>query len=344
MHEVEHALLDAIVASPDDDEPRLVYADYLETRGDPRGEFIQLQCRAARLGAEDPAHGELAVRADELTREHGKAWLADLIALGLPARYTFHRGFVEAMRGRFPAATLRPTELVAAAPLLTALELTVEGQKDRVALAKADGVAALARARALWVHGKHRADTRDFRGPIADLTGLAAVPFTQLRELHLSWLRTKSPQLAALLAAPGMARVEYLKLHLGMPTAEVCEVAASLHLPNLVSLDLAFNAINTEGLTELLARPALATVGALVLDGGGLGGAALERLVAAELPALRSLSLAFNPIGEQARMLARWKGAPRLETIDLRRAGVSEDTRKYLLAERPHLVEVQVAG
>jgi uncharacterized protein (TIGR02996 family) len=33
------ALLQAVLASPDDDTPRLVYADWLEERGDPRGEF-----------------------------------------------------------------------------------------------------------------------------------------------------------------------------------------------------------------------------------------------------------------------------------------------------------------
>ena len=42
------ALLEAIYASPDDDALRLVYMDYLQDRGDPRGEFISLQMK--RLG------------------------------------------------------------------------------------------------------------------------------------------------------------------------------------------------------------------------------------------------------------------------------------------------------
>ena len=33
----------AICAEPDDDLPRLIYADWLDDRGDPRGEFIRLQ-------------------------------------------------------------------------------------------------------------------------------------------------------------------------------------------------------------------------------------------------------------------------------------------------------------
>jgi len=40
----ENAFLQAILDDPDNDDLRLVYADWLEERGDPRGEFIRLQC------------------------------------------------------------------------------------------------------------------------------------------------------------------------------------------------------------------------------------------------------------------------------------------------------------
>jgi uncharacterized protein (TIGR02996 family) len=38
-----------ILAAPDDDAPRLVYADWLVERGDARGELIQTDCALARL-------------------------------------------------------------------------------------------------------------------------------------------------------------------------------------------------------------------------------------------------------------------------------------------------------
>jgi uncharacterized protein (TIGR02996 family) len=41
------AFIRAIIAEPDDDVPRLVYADWLDERGDPRGEFIRVQCALA---------------------------------------------------------------------------------------------------------------------------------------------------------------------------------------------------------------------------------------------------------------------------------------------------------
>mgnify|MGYP001614308041 CR=1 FL=1 len=47
----DDALLAAIYASPDDDTPRMVFADALSERGDLRGEFIALQLARARGGA-----------------------------------------------------------------------------------------------------------------------------------------------------------------------------------------------------------------------------------------------------------------------------------------------------
>ena len=41
-----------------DDAPRLVYADWLGTHGDPRGEFIALQCRRASLPTDDRERSE----------------------------------------------------------------------------------------------------------------------------------------------------------------------------------------------------------------------------------------------------------------------------------------------
>jgi uncharacterized protein (TIGR02996 family) len=48
----DDALLAAVAASPNDDAPRLVYADWLDERGDQRGEFLRLEVRlAAGCGA-----------------------------------------------------------------------------------------------------------------------------------------------------------------------------------------------------------------------------------------------------------------------------------------------------
>ena len=52
----EALFLQAVLENPDDDTPRLIYADWLEERGDPRGEFIRVQCELANMTEEDD-HG-----------------------------------------------------------------------------------------------------------------------------------------------------------------------------------------------------------------------------------------------------------------------------------------------
>ena len=49
--------LAAICANPDDDAPRLVYADWLDEHGDPRGEFIRVQVELAALCQPRMLHG-----------------------------------------------------------------------------------------------------------------------------------------------------------------------------------------------------------------------------------------------------------------------------------------------
>jgi len=45
----EGALLQAALESRDDDTLRFVYADWLEERGDPRGEFLRVESRLRGL-------------------------------------------------------------------------------------------------------------------------------------------------------------------------------------------------------------------------------------------------------------------------------------------------------
>lgn len=103
------ALLAAILAAPDDDAPRLVYADWLEEHGEEtRAEFIRMQINMARCrmchrkdGTERrdsyAAHCGRCVpgrrRVEDLLEAHADSWLrtADTI------RREWHRGFVESV-------------------------------------------------------------------------------------------------------------------------------------------------------------------------------------------------------------------------------------------------------
>jgi uncharacterized protein (TIGR02996 family) len=104
----DEAFLQAIIENPDDDTPRLVYADYLDERGDPRAEFIRVQIALARLSDEyirlqsglallpdDPRREELEAMERELLRDYGEKWAQPLRPW--VTGWTFLRGFVEAV-------------------------------------------------------------------------------------------------------------------------------------------------------------------------------------------------------------------------------------------------------
>jgi uncharacterized protein (TIGR02996 family) len=249
----------------DDDPAWLVFADYLETLGDHRGELIQLEARLAAMPADDPQRVDVARRIVQLT--HARPWLAPLLALGLGARFEFRRGFAVAMTGRFPAATLRDRELVAAAPLLHTAALSVHGQAERVEVARPHGTAVLERLDALALTGRHAGNTRNAQGPIIDPDALARVAFRRLRRLELTRLRITVDGLRGLLASPHLGQVEHLALRLRLDRADLARVVGDLALPALRSLDLTRNEVDDAVLDRLAASPAGARLDRLAVDG-----------------------------------------------------------------------------
>jgi uncharacterized protein (TIGR02996 family) len=97
----EQAFLEDILANPDEDAPRLVYADWLEENGDAAGaaraEFIRVQYALRDLPPDDPSRPQLEERERDLRQAHENAWLAPLRAVcqGKQEDFTFRRGFVE---------------------------------------------------------------------------------------------------------------------------------------------------------------------------------------------------------------------------------------------------------
>lgn len=67
--------LTAIASNPDDDLPRLVYADWLDEHGDPdRSEFIRLQCHTAHVGPLDPSWAPAKLREFDLFKANEAKW------------------------------------------------------------------------------------------------------------------------------------------------------------------------------------------------------------------------------------------------------------------------------
>jgi uncharacterized protein (TIGR02996 family) len=267
-------LLKEVLEQPESDGPRLVYADWLSERGDPRGEFIAVQCELARK-FELP----LVAREQQLLREHGAKWSAEL---GLPPRprsmpgeipqVVFRRGFAERVEvevGELARIDIRR---------MPVRHVVVAGVRDGnigelVALPAIKGVASVGIRNA---HLKPRnvrrlgeaplvvgAEALAFHhGHLSDVSELAAMELPALRSLHLDdaymqnihvlaraiWL----PQLRALrirdthrfalrhlVGARGLAGLVELRIETNMLVSELVELASATHFDQLAHLEVA---------------------------------------------------------------------------------------------------------
>jgi uncharacterized protein (TIGR02996 family) len=94
---IQEALMRAIVAQPEDDEVRLVYADWLEENGDAeQAAFIRASIEFHTLPPDNPRRVDLAAELQETSKARGSHWLA---AVGVPSAENlepkFRRGCVE---------------------------------------------------------------------------------------------------------------------------------------------------------------------------------------------------------------------------------------------------------
>lgn len=274
-----------ILADPDADGPRLVYADWLDQQGQSaQAEFIRVQCAAAALPADDPRQEKLRGRADVLLEQHRIAWGEPLA--GLANRWDWRRGFPEFVRldarsfldrgdAMFAAVPVRHVELLNVLPHLGRLEESP----------------LLTRLAGLTVANQFGGD--------AMVKALARSPHLGgLSEIHLVRVGLTVAGVRTLLAAPGFERMKTLDLrdnHLGPDGAAA--IFASTRFENLGALDLSRTGCTNGSLTELPAVGRLSTLNMADNDLGNVGVA----------------------------HLARWPGLAGLRTLDLSRSGVGDD-------------------
>src|SRR5262249_19010051 len=123
--------LQDILAHPEDDAPRLIYADWLEEHGGgagpARAAFIRLQCERARLPEGDPKANRLKYRERKLLKANAAAWVPPLPPDFETAQ--FRRGFVEHVALPLKSFLDHSAALFGAVPLLSvALSLTPPGK------------------------------------------------------------------------------------------------------------------------------------------------------------------------------------------------------------------------
>jgi uncharacterized protein (TIGR02996 family) len=204
------ALYPAILANPDDDTPRLVYADWCEDHGDPDyARFIRTQVELARVPEWDP----LWIR----TWEHDR----DAVT-GSPYRH------------RFPLPPVPPSNLPYSGPRFRrgfpweAGEFTPAEFADR-----ADALFAAAPIQAVELRSDYRAPPPDV-GPLADCPHLARV-----RRLTFSLSRLPAEAVRRLAGSPHTAGLTDLGFAFaGIAADGAVELLRSSLLPRLTRLRL----------------------------------------------------------------------------------------------------------
>lgn len=237
----EAALLAAIAADPDDDTPRLVYADFLDEKGGEldiaRAAFIRAQIELTKPAqkGDSKRRRELLSTAKKLHKQYGKVWIDPVFdALGTKKEKFWRevgydewdRGFRDWLYFDSPAAFRDQVAAVRALTPITTVSLKKFSDADVSKLLEMEELRTLRRL-TLFGNGRRPTDMS-----IGDDT------------------------LAALAACPNLARLEHLDLTQNrVTTAGVRAVAHSPVLTRLTKLNLYGNEVSDATYEMLVASP-----------------------------------------------------------------------------------------
>ncbi len=338
------ALLAAVCEHPEDDVPRLVYADWLEDHGDAaRAEFIRGQIQLLRSDRDDPQLPALAKRTQQLEKQHGKRWRRGLPRWAKPAydfevgdlvgrpEYLpvsqFHRGFLAVVSCDLVTWMEVGERLFDAAPVEALVAAEPTEHLDEVVRS-----ALLGRLRGLSLSEAELGnDGARCLGACPHLGGLHV--------LDLSLNDIAAPGIRGLGWNEGLAGLTFLNLwgnDCGLAGARA--LAKTRNLSALQRLDLSHNNIGDSGLAALAQWPLLANVRHLDLGGNRLGNRGVAAL--AESPhrgVLGELYLGFNRIGAVGvQVLAGLGLVSGFEVLDLQENPISSAGLLALIEAGPN--------
>ncbi|MBA2540415.1 MAG: TIGR02996 domain-containing protein [Deltaproteobacteria bacterium] len=286
------ALMREIRAQPDDDAPRIVYADWLlQSSTDPdvlaHAELIHAQC-ALEHASERPA---LQVRVKEILRKYRRIWTSPLTRANIRGNWRFRRGFLHG--GTLTAARFVDVaaQLFELAPMVRSM-IFPEASNELVRLAQSPYLAHL--------HEVHLDQLcRCGRCKIErELPELFASPHTvNIHTLTLADCRIDPDNAKRLFESRHLPKLRVLDLHdnrLDVTSAQALAARGG----TFERLVLAANPIGTDG-ARALAQATSLVVADLDLASCGIepeGGAALAEASWAE--SITSLDLHDNRIGK----------------------------------------------
>ncbi len=354
-------LMKDVIASPEDDEPRLVFADALMEEGDPRGELIQVQCHLAR-GTGDTV--KLRRWEAELMPAATTRWKK---ALAIPAatECVIRRGFVESVAA--PAARFEPVlaKLAARTPL-RGLLLTGGGPEQAQAIAASKVVAGWTelglheitlgpKAVAALAASPHVGEVRRLSlrknglGPAAARVLFGGGAFRSVEELHVAENGLHTDGMRALVTGPSAKRLRVLSFESINTHAGWHEIVRATALSGLRELTVVGVGYDESGMfvpQALAAAKHMTELERLALRNVRTETAGVRALAKAKhLKRLAALDLRGNRVGPQAMKdlgTAAWAGA--LRSLDLRENKIGDAGARALCdsAQLGRLEELRV--
>jgi uncharacterized protein (TIGR02996 family) len=343
--EMTALLLAAQAEGEDDDTSRLVLADYLDERSDPRGEMVRLSTAQARLHKGMPEWHDLRERLEAWQERHQPDWLGCTPHLNL----SLHRGLVG----------MRITTGMAVSPMLSRKlrSAITDGWADEFAVEMIDdawleqahrmgrlGHVSTLRLRnprlsrqgaARLVELEPRLQGLDLGGGIGDELLDVLTTLSELRSLELE--RQQNMPEAVLERVLRMRRVEQVRLRVSEINPSLCLRLAKL--PELRCLWLETRSESARGLQELAGAPHLQRL-TLDLLKNTEAGAPLRDL--ARLRGLRHLGLSAWWPGNGFRLECLGE-LPDLRNLELRTCAPVTDHHLLKLAGMAHLECLRLA-
>lgn len=206
--DTRQALLNGIRDNPNDDAPRLIFADWLEEHGEAeRATYIRLAIELNQLGEEHPRYDDVHDRYAAIWREHRKQWDQGLPKTLLDSGFQ-NRGFWDGWR--------------------------------------ADGITFLRHIESLWQ--REPVSDITLTGPVEDFAAAVSDPrIGPIRELRM-WELEGDPAMAlqALAESPYLGQLRLLRLNIGDGThlsPETTDALRRWRLPHLDELTISYRAI-----------------------------------------------------------------------------------------------------
>jgi uncharacterized protein (TIGR02996 family) len=228
--QIRATLLADILANPDDDGPRLVLADWLSQRGDPRGELISVQCLLENTAGGERAR--LLNRSSDLLYRHG-TWLREYLDIvrGVETK----RGFVHAINATANVFAKQCGPLFDKEPI-EELRLIAPRERDVAALAKAPHLVRLRALKFLAAMELHQGHTLR-----ALFAMLANVRLLDLRFAVTATADAGFRQVLATLRMPNLAR---MKLDVRADSPAMVASLATASLPAMRQLAVRKDAVS----------------------------------------------------------------------------------------------------